>query len=59
MKKLMKYSSVANPGRRNFFKTGVAATGALLVASGETQAQVFIAPILPPSLALPFTHKYS
>ena len=51
MKKLMKYSSVANPGRRNFFKTGVAATGALLVASGETQAQVVIAPILPPSLA--------
>ena len=47
----MKYSSVANPGRRNFFKTGVAATGALLVASGETQAQVVIAPILPPSLA--------
>ena len=49
MKKLMKYSSVANPGRRNFFKTGVAATGAILVASGETQAQVVIVPILPPS----------
>ncbi len=50
MKKSMMYSSVANPGRRNFFKTGVAATGAILVASGETQAQVAPA-ILPPSLA--------
>ena len=49
MKKSMMYSSVANPGRRNFFKTGVAATGTLLVSSKAAQAQV--APIIPPSPA--------
>ena len=39
-----------NPARRNFFKTGVAATSAYVITTKKSDAQVIV-PVLPPSPA--------
>lgn len=49
MKRTLVYSSATNLGRRNFFKTGIAASGTLLVSSREAKAQIL--PVIPPSPA--------
>jgi FtsP/CotA-like multicopper oxidase with cupredoxin domain len=50
MNRKMAFSMVANPSRRTFFKTSVAATGALVAAPKHARAQV-APPIIPPSPA--------